>query len=468
MDLNIEALAKALLPGVGFFGGRGALSLKVDVNAEIDEIVISIDAGKPEILNIGAVNILDGQGDKYDLSAVVESVSISTIWGEGTLDKVLSNVLVGRMVHTRREETPVLRIHLKAPIYCSRVALSNRNDFYGSRSRHISIATYQEGVLKSNYVNYDERDTALSFMSLLGELGPVAIEGRDVSEEDILRIYRKKIGEFVSGNPLRFGASRLCQMLPVFDGKVEYHDYYAIVVAAVVSNLLETRAFIDTNTLTPFERILCAPRRIEDMEYHLNKMREGESDPGRYVVSKHNIRKNKLIEDRYKYIDALGEIISTLSAFGVDSIICYGTLLGAVRERSFIAHDDDVDVLYFDGSKSAEESREKKAELIARLREAGYEVPGIYENFHVIVNGVAVDVFPSWEVDGRTTLLMEAMRYREVPTEILRPISTIDLYGHKLPAPANPEAFLEERYGKGWSKPDPYHEWAWRVEREAG
>jgi len=148
-------------------------------------------------------------------------------------------------------------------------------------------------------------------------------------------------------------------------------------------------------------------------------------------------------------------------------MLCYGTLLGAVRENRFLQHDDDVDILYVDGSSTREEALQRKDELVARLRAAGYPADETKENFHVAVGGAGIDVFFCWVADGRLTLMMENRTYRDIAVEIVLPASTVGLYDRVYPAPANPAGLLAERYGEGWTTSNPYHEWPWPLAEEA-
>ncbi|MFM9276378.1 LicD family protein, partial [Pseudarthrobacter sp. NKDBFgelt] len=58
--------------------------------------------------------------------------------------------------------------------------------------------------------------------------------------------------------------------------------------------------------------------------------------------------------------------------FNKDLYFVAGTLLGAVREGDFIAHDDDMDVGYFSTKASAEEVRDEMFEILYQLRSDGW------------------------------------------------------------------------------------------------
>ena len=78
-------------------------------------------------------------------------------------------------------------------------------------------------------------------------------------------------------------------------------------------------------------------------------------------------------------------------------------------------------------------------------------------------NKIKLDIFDSWSNDGKFTLMMERFKMREIPSDMLIPVSRVKFRGLIFPAPAKPEEFLKDRYGESWKQPDPYHEFPWKV-----
>ena len=48
---------------------------------------------------------------------------------------------------------------------------------------------------------------------------------------------------------------------------------------------------------------------------------------------------------------------------------------------------------------------------------------------------------------------VDSFKGRDFPASMLEPMSTVTWEGIELPAPADPEAFLEMRYGPNWRTP---------------
>ena len=104
-------------------------------------------------------------------------------------------------------------------------------------------------------------------------------------------------------------------------------------------------------------------------------------------------------------------------------------------------------------------------------RRRGFRVVNLLPNslnMHVIDsrNGAVMDVFPCWEEQERLCMHMESMKIRGIDPAIVYPSGTLSLLGRTLPAPADPEAFLQERYGDGWRVSDQFFEWPWPLKQE--
>ena len=149
---------------------------------------------------------------------------------------------------------------------------------------------------------------------------------------------------------------------------------------------------------------------------------------------------------------------------GVPAFICYGTLLGAVRNGRLIGHDNDIDVAYLSEHPSPVDVVREGYRVERALREAGWVVrrgSGVRLNVRLrLSDGSArfVDVFTAHWVEGN--LYIPSDTGFPMPREAIVPLGTVELMGRALPAPADPERLLAATYGEGWRVPDPsfrYH-----------
>ena len=157
-------------------------------------------------------------------------------------------------------------------------------------------------------------------------------------------------------------------------------------------------------------------------------------------------------------IDAvLGRISLVLG----DVFLNSGTLLGAVRDRSLIAHDDDVDLAVVLKADSAEAAGREWKKIFDTLKKndllAGKQGrnPIVYK----LKSGgfYNIDLFPAWIEKGRVFVYPHT--FGELEEGDLYPLKECPTTG--LPIPQNPQAMLAANYGEGWRVPDPVFEFPW-------
>ncbi len=176
------------------------------------------------------------------------------------------------------------------------------------------------------------------------------------------------------------------------------------------------------------------------------------------------------------FVDQVLELLRVLDQeIGVPAFISYGTLLGAVRNARPIGHDNDIDISYVSDAvfpvDVVRESYRVERELSAR----GWEVrrgAGTRLNVQFAQDdGSAryVDVFTAhWVGD---VLYMPSDTGFRIPREAILPLTTVDMLGRQMPAPARYEELLAATYGPAWRTPDPsfqYETPRWLVRRLNG
>jgi SAM-dependent methyltransferase len=158
-------------------------------------------------------------------------------------------------------------------------------------------------------------------------------------------------------------------------------------------------------------------------------------------------------------LDALETVLHLLHEQDLAAFPAYGTLLGAVREGTFLGHDNDADVGYVSRHthpidvirESHRVQRAVERQGYATSRHSGGAFKIDVPDADGSVRGL--DVFGGFFTDGHLALLGEIWAPYE--PEWILPLGTVTLDGRELPAPADPERLLAATYGPGWRVPDP-------------
>jgi hypothetical protein len=160
------------------------------------------------------------------------------------------------------------------------------------------------------------------------------------------------------------------------------------------------------------------------------------------------------------FLDQVDGLLATLrDKAGLPAFICYGTLLGAVRDGRLIGHDNDVDVAYLSEQRYPVDVVREAFHVERVLRDDGWHVrrgSGSRVNVRIEHEDGSrrfVDVFTAHWVGDR--LYMPQDTGFEIPPEAIVPLTTVQLHGRPFPAPADYEQLLALTYGPGWRTPDP-------------
>lgn len=152
--------------------------------------------------------------------------------------------------------------------------------------------------------------------------------------------------------------------------------------------------------------------------------------------------------DKAKALDNLRVLDIEAQRAGLRYILGYGTVLGAMREHDFIAHDEDIDLIV------SHDQRQTLIDLLPTLTRKGFEIARWDKRglLSVIRNGEYIDfyIFSPWK-PGLYTCCGEPL-----PCKFLDHSRTIDFLGLRQQVPADTEEALAFWYGETWRTPIQY------------
>jgi lipopolysaccharide cholinephosphotransferase len=155
--------------------------------------------------------------------------------------------------------------------------------------------------------------------------------------------------------------------------------------------------------------------------------------------------------DKQVALENLLIIRDLFAEHGIPMFLTFGTLLGALREKDFIDHDDDVDVGVF------ERDRHAILALMPELEKRGFKLLYVRSErlYKLERRKTELDFFVAvskrtlrgrrWDLEGKATI---AARY-------LDRLDEIEFLGHRFPVPHVPLGVVRSLYGRTWIVPIP-------------
>jgi len=165
--------------------------------------------------------------------------------------------------------------------------------------------------------------------------------------------------------------------------------------------------------------------------------------------------------------EVLADIACIAQKHSIPVFAAYGTLLGFVREKGFIAHDEDMDFGIMPDTMTPQELLR-----ILLEQENGFDVKFIYKyrerviEFKVVYKGIPMDFFffdredvhfishLLFFVPGRKYVDPNANTIREVTFAAVDRLKTIKVFNIDFPVPENDIEVLQSLYGASWRTPD--------------
>ena len=147
--------------------------------------------------------------------------------------------------------------------------------------------------------------------------------------------------------------------------------------------------------------------------------------------------------------DNLCLLKSVLDEKEVDFQITYGTLLGAVREKDFIKHDEDIDILILD------EEKQKFLDTLPCLIKNGFQIARYDRRglLSIIRNEVYIDFY-------FFSLKENGIRYCSgiiVPSKLIEETMIYSFKNLDVRIPLYYKDFLSYEYGNNWMTPIQYY-----------
>ncbi|EGD45396.1 LigA [Nocardioidaceae bacterium Broad-1] len=459
-----------LLPSLGYFGGIEANRLAIGVRGPVSSIRMHVPDDVEGQVDLRGIELYDG-GVRVPVERGNAEITQSSV---APTQPAGADPFTYGTLRTTKEKGAWWSVTFREPIAADEVRVYNRRDRWGDRSRRLSVEVTPADHGQPTVFTVDSDAVIADTLRVLSRITGLRVDksvlrtadGARATRREILDTLARRAGEGL----LTADAEEQRLLASVLPTRLPAQRTLSDAAWQLLGHLLAAerlRVHGTATSMMAFSGVLRSRDELGRLEREVNRASEilgGEQS----VVTRHGLRDLGLLRKRSKeYVTAIVRATEMLSGLGQDAMLAYGTLLGVVREGDFLAHDDDVDMLTPIHAPSLEEGRAMLGDLHERITAQGWSVhrPGGGMNFHVRdpETGLHIDVFPMIVGGEKTSLHMEQMVIRPIDTTLLLPSVGQTFKGAEVRVPADPEGFLEERYGTTWRTPDPFHDWPWTL-----
>jgi hypothetical protein len=460
-DFKVESIA----PSYGFLGGGKNEPLKVNVDKELRSLTLSIDQ-KNGYLNLRGLTFFDADNKPIP----VEGMSV-TCSSSHHPDPHSKKLIQEQGFHSKKEDNPWFTVTFKEHCFVKRIEVANRRDKWGMRAQKLRVSVVDtEHAEYELYSPFSKLSIATFLLKTFDFIGTSFVDAKKEQPQrevvlDQLLATQKNIAQ--TKENVYFLLNFISSWSPTLPTQNLRIKELQILAAYIFEN---TKKFLNSS-LIPFTKILPYTNDIEVLEKAFNELRAKNELP-LIKFTKHGIaEQGMLVQNVPKVVKTLEIVMHDLAEMGLRPCLAYGTLLGAYREKQFISHDDDVDILieFADDNLTRGQAYAQRERLIEKLDLNKYRISTAKVdqnlNIHLFLKetNIMIDVFPYWHEKGKDSLHMEKMAVRSIPSQILAERTEVELAGKKFMAPGDIEGFLVERYGETWHVSDKYHEWLWPI-----